>query len=447
MTITVGSLCSGLEATSLSLTHAKVDHHLAFLADNDPAAATVLAHHHAHVPNLGNISTVNWDGVERVDLLHMGFPCTDVSAAGRRAGLAHGTRSGVWAHCRQAITALRPALVLIENVPGLLSTWANRSTNGPDSDVEPAPAMLGNQPNRSDLRAAGAVLGDLASIGFDAIWATVSAASVGAPHLRNRIFILCWQSSAETETAELLTRLRRPAVPAHPGLTSPVLLPTPRTSDTNGAGAHGDGGPDLRTAVTLLPTPAARDGKSGESNILDRNARPLNEIIVNLLPTPRATDGTKGGPSQRGSSGDLMLPSAVTQLLPTPTAVHWARNATANRTNPKPDTNTDGWTLSDIAHADRWGDYAPAIRRWEQVTGRPAPDPTEPGKSGQPRLAPRFVEWMQGLPHGYVTDVPGISRNDALRLLGNTNPPQQYAAAWQHLTGIASLVLTEETAA
>lgn len=68
-----------------------------------------------------------------------------------------------------------------------------------------------------------------------------------------------------------------------------ALLPTPTVSDTNGPGTHGDGGPDLRTAVTLLPT-------------------------------PRATDGTKGGPNQRGSSGDLMLPSAVTQLLPTPTA-------------------------------------------------------------------------------------------------------------------------------
>ena len=67
------------------------------------------------------------------------------------------------------------------------------------------------------------------------------------------------------------------------------LLPTPRTSDTNGPGLHGDGGMDLRTAVSLLPT-------------------------------QRATDGTKGGPNQRGSSGDLMLPSAVNQLLPTPTA-------------------------------------------------------------------------------------------------------------------------------
>ncbi|WP_225993376.1 hypothetical protein [Actinomadura rudentiformis] len=70
-----------------------------------------------------------------------------------------------------------------------------------------------------------------------------------------------------------------------------ALLPTPRTSDTNGPGTHGDGGPDLRT-------------------------------VVSLLPTPWATDGTKGGPNQRGSAGDLMLSSAVSRLLPTPTATN-----------------------------------------------------------------------------------------------------------------------------
>lgn len=103
------------------------------------------------------------------------------------------------------------------------------------------------------------------------------------------------------------------------------LLPTPRTSDTNGPGLHGDGGLDLRTAVSLLPTPTVADSRD------TANFRPdgtpygsgygmtLTDV-TRLLPTPRASDGDKGGPNQRGSSGDLMLPSAVTQLLPTPTA-------------------------------------------------------------------------------------------------------------------------------
>lgn len=114
------------------------------------------------------------------------------------------------------------------------------------------------------------------------------------------------------------------------------LLPTPRTSDTNGAGVHGTGGPDLRTAISLLPTPAAgnfNDGESVESwqarkereKAKGRNGNGIGTplaMAVQLLPTPRATDGEKGGPNQRGSSGDQMLPSAVMQLLPTPRAQH-----------------------------------------------------------------------------------------------------------------------------
>lgn len=77
-----------------------------------------------------------------------------------------------------------------------------------------------------------------------------------------------------------------------------------------------------------------------------------------------------------------------------------------------------------------WGDYGPAIARWEHVIGRPAPEPTELGRTGSPRLSPRFVEWMMGLPDGHVTDPAiGISRNNQLKALGNGVVPQQAALA------------------
>jgi hypothetical protein len=102
--------------------------------------------------------------------------------------------------------------------------------------------------------------------------------------------------------------------------SSPGLLRTPtaqlavnggsRHPDKRKAGGHG---PTLADEVEhLLPTPTSRDGKGANQR---RDDTCLHGA---LLPTPRATDGTKGGPNQRGSSGDLMLPSAVTQLLPTP---------------------------------------------------------------------------------------------------------------------------------
>ena len=75
-----------------------------------------------------------------------------------------------------------------------------------------------------------------------------------------------------------------------------------------------------------------------------------------------------------------------------------------------------------------FGPYAAAIHRWEAVIGRPAPSPTEPGKDGRPRLSPRFVEWMQGLPDGWVCDT-GIPRNAQLKALGNGVVPQQAALA------------------
>ena len=87
--------------------------------------------------------------------------------------------------------------------------------------------------------------------------------------------------------------------------------------------------------------------------------------------------------------------------------------------------------------AGAWGDYAPAIRRWGRILGRPAPAPTEPGRNG-PRLSPRFVEWMMGLPAGHVTDVPGLARNAQLKALGNGVVPQQAALALSML-GVARL--------
>ena len=89
--------------------------------------------------------------------------------------------------------------------------------------------------------------------------------------------------------------------------------------DKRRAGGHG---PTLADEVEhLLPTPMARDAKCSTDQQIRgrRNGESLGGVVEVLMPTPRATDGTKGGPNQRGSSGDLMLPSAV-QLLPTPDA-------------------------------------------------------------------------------------------------------------------------------
>jgi hypothetical protein len=77
-----------------------------------------------------------------------------------------------------------------------------------------------------------------------------------------------------------------------------------------------------------------------------------------------------------------------------------------------------------------WGEYAAAVHRWELITGRSAPYPTQPGRHGRPVLAPPFVEWLMGLPPGWGTaehlDLP---RTAQLRALGNGVMPQQAAHA------------------
>jgi DNA (cytosine-5)-methyltransferase 1 len=79
--------------------------------------------------------------------------------------------------------------------------------------------------------------------------------------------------------------------------------------------------------------------------------------------------------------------------------------------------------------AGRWGEYADAIERWEATLGRPAPEPTVPtGRGGAHRLSPAFDEWLMGLPHGWVTDVPGMTDNEAIRACGNGVVPQQFEA-------------------
>lgn len=186
----IGSLFSGAGGLDLAV-EAATGGRTVFHSEIEPAACKVLAARWPGVPNLGDVSLIDWTHVAQatpVDVLCGGFPCQDVSAAGRRAGIREGTRSGLWAHFAEAINVLRPQLVVIENVRGLLNARAHRAmesneTTMGDGDAEPV------------LRAAGAVFGDLADLGFDAEWTTVTASSVGAPHRRERVFIIAWPAA------------------------------------------------------------------------------------------------------------------------------------------------------------------------------------------------------------------------------------------------------------
>jgi DNA (cytosine-5)-methyltransferase 1 len=129
--------------------------------------------------NLGDITQIDWSSFnERPDIICGGFPCQDISLAGKGAGI-DGDRSGLWRCYADAIRVLRPRGVLVENVAALLSRGIDR------------------------------VLGDLAACGYDAEWDCIPAASVGAPHRRDRIFIVAY---ADEQRTQISARWKHPTV-------------------------------------------------------------------------------------------------------------------------------------------------------------------------------------------------------------------------------------------
>jgi DNA (cytosine-5)-methyltransferase 1 len=140
----------------------------------------------------------------------------------------------------------------------------------------------------------------------------------------------------------------------------------------------------------------------------------------------RSTDPDLNAADSNGPGSQGTEPTSGRHLPDRGTAADTDRDGLARLGRELTDRrDPDGRDRADTA----WGPYEPAIRRWERVLGRSAPAPTEPNTRGGQRLSPRFVEWMMGLPDGWVTDVPGISRNDQLKMLGNGCVPQQATAA------------------
>lgn len=135
-----GSLFTGYGGLEMAV-NAFLGAETAWLSDIDPGACKILAHHWPDVPNIGDITAVDWAAVEPVDILTGGFPCQDVSHAGKRAGLRPDTRSGLWTHMAYAVSQLRPRYIIAENVRGLLSARAA-------SNVEPCPWCLGGAADR-----------------------------------------------------------------------------------------------------------------------------------------------------------------------------------------------------------------------------------------------------------------------------------------------------------
>lgn len=153
--LTVGSLFAGIGGFDLAAQW--VGWQTKWVSEIDPYASRILQQRFPEAPNLGDITKISKPPA--VDIMVGGFPCQDISQAGAGSGIT-GERSGLWSHFARLIGEVHPRWVVIENSPMLRS------------------------------RGLGVVLQDLAALGYDAEWHCIPAASVGAPHQRDRIWII-----------------------------------------------------------------------------------------------------------------------------------------------------------------------------------------------------------------------------------------------------------------
>lgn len=218
--MTFGSLFAGIGGFDLGFERAGM--HCEWQVEIDPYCRQVLAKHWPNVRRWDDVRTFpprsirasySWRGAPtgpftpdviedttrsewNVDVICGGFPCQDISNAGKQAGI-EGERSGLWREFARIISVLRPRFVAVENVAALL------------------------------VRGMGVVCGDLAAIGYDAQWDVISAASVGAPHLRERVWIVAHDDRHDRSASRQSEAEARPANVAVAGSSREI-------PDTNG---------------------------------------------------------------------------------------------------------------------------------------------------------------------------------------------------------------------
>lgn len=373
--IRLGSLCTGYGGLDMAIRTIWGNTRLSWWSDVDPGAIAVNERHEPGVPNIGDVKVVDWSGVPPVDILSAGYPCQPFSQAGKRLGSQDPRH--LWPHIADGIGALRPAVVVLENVDGHIK------------------------------RGLDIVVGDLAGLGYDAVWTTVRASDVGAPHRRQRLFVLAADITHERWNGSWDIRTGGRDEHSDGGGES--------SSDTSGARREQSRSIGSGQASGAQPQAHSDAGRSGGAQTVavaqgdGRNER---------RPEPA---GLEGRPDVAVGGGEL-----------TADAVRGGRGW--DQGDPGRNAVERAVVDGDSPAGVDWGIYAAAVRRWELITGVAAPHPVTIGLRGARVLAPELPEWMMGVPVGRITDTPGLSRNQKLRLAGNGVMPDQAERAIRLLT-------------
>lgn len=215
--VRIGSLCTGYGGLDVAVATV-LGGQLAWCADNDRHVAALLNVRCPDIPNLGDLIRIDWRTVEPVDIVTAGFPCQDISYNGRGAGIEKGARSGIWKNIVTGLCVLRPKLVVVENVAAIRRRGLDR------------------------------VLGDLAELGYYAVWTSLRASDIGAAHRRERVFILGYQQEADSLLAAAYARSERRARRPRPG---------------QAAGGRSPGGPERPRASVVSSAADERTASVG----------------------------------------------------------------------------------------------------------------------------------------------------------------------------------------
>ena len=162
--IKLGSLFSGLGGFELGLERAIPGLETIWQVEQEEFCQRVLQKHWPNAEIYNDVKSVGKHNLKPVDIICGGFPCQDISTAGKQGGI-HGKKSGLWWEFQRIISELQPRVAIMENVPNLLTLGMPE------------------------------VLGSLSEMGYDAKWGSIKAANVGATHRRERVFILAYKPS------------------------------------------------------------------------------------------------------------------------------------------------------------------------------------------------------------------------------------------------------------
>lgn len=350
----MGSLFSGIAGLERGLERA-TGAEVVWQAESNPFCRLVLAHHYPKAKRYEDVCDVD-GSAERVDIICGGFPCQDLSYAGKGEGL-DGARSGLWSEYERIVCVLRPRYVVVENVAALLA------------------------------RGLGRVLGDLAALGYDAWWDCIPAASVGAPHRRDRLFLVAWRVSDADGVRVRLGAERRRGAARSPDAGHAESLPVGTSAEL--ANAVG-GGLKTRSRETS-PTRRTRRG-IGVAGALVGDAASVR-VEAELATSSARRDGGAG-------SDDSSAPMAYADS---------ERQQGLGLENRQ--SRHSGSRGNELDGSD--------LPLWP-----PSPDDLHAWSSVQADAQPAFCSLADGLPRVLLGSRRGGYRRQALEALGNAVVPE-----------------------